>query len=215
MSTPLSEIQIDQLNLGSFSLEKKHLAYQNKSTAFLSAAAFKIDGKPVSITFPATLLSDRIYCSTEYGPESYSLSVELEDDHLINQFSEISNIVSNLVSDDWTITEIVKDEKIYLKIKFVNNGKTPLFKCNIPINAKKLNDVNIYQGQKVQITASLKAYFNFNTETAGATIAISRLEFEQNELEQDPEDTTSLQTPSRKSQPIETPGAPRKKVRSQ
>lgn len=205
----LSELDISLLNLGSFTLEKKFANFHSKPSNFLTATAFKLEGKPVSITFEATLLSDKIYCSNEFETEQYSLAVELEDDKLIQQFSSISNFIADLV-EDWTITEIVRDDKIYLKIKFIKNGKAPVFKCNVPMNSKKLNEVNIFQGQKVEITASLKAYFNFKSLTCGATMAITSLQFEQEEAI-----IEELSTPKQPVHQLETPNAPRKKVKHQ
>jgi len=209
MSIQLTELDTTQLSLGAFSFEKKKALYELKPQNSLTTAAFKLEKKPINITFSATLLSDRIYCSTEYTPESYSLSIELEDDALLEQFSEISAFIADVVGEGWTQTEIVKDDKIYLKIKFNKNGKAPIFKCNVAMNSKKLNDVNIYQGQKVQVTASLKAYFNFETQYCGATIAISELHFEQDESP-----VEELSTPARKHVEPPVPSAPRKKAKN-
>jgi hypothetical protein len=210
MSIELSTLDTSLLTLGSFSFEKKLASFESKPSNFLASTAFKLDKKPVNITFPAILISDRIYCSNEYKTESYSLSVELEDDQLLDQFSEISTIIADIVGDGWTQTEIVKDDKIYLKIKFNKNGKSPLFKCNVPMNSKKLSDVNIYQGQKVQVSASLKAYFNFEAKQCGSTIAISELLFEQQEPE-----IEDLQTPKQKQKEATVPDAPRKKAKTE
>ncbi len=210
-----TECDLTDLTLGKFDFDKKASAYEeHQPKHFLASSAFKLDGKPLVISFDGTLSSDRILVSEFDGSESYSLPIELEDDDQLALFSTFSTTLADhlaTVEDGncWNLTEIVKEDKIYLKIKFPKNQKNPAFKSNVVINNKKINDTKIFQGQKVTVTANVNFYFNFATQVAGASLTIRSLMFEVNG---DEEEEVS-ETPKRKSREPLVPATPRKPKR--
>lgn len=212
-----TETDFSELSLGNFNVATKAALYEkNQPKNFLSASAFKLNKRPLVISFQATVSSNQILVSEFDNSESYSLPVELEDDEQLAILSRFSDALGEHLeevlddSDAWTLTEIVKDDKIYLKVKFAKNQKTPTFKSNITINNKKIQDTKIFQGQKVTVTANVNFYFNFATQVAGASLALQSLIFETNE---DEEEVIAAETPKRKSRDI-VPETPRKARRT-
>jgi len=199
------------ISFGNFHIVKKSDLFETDPKYYLVSAAFKYEKRPLTITFEGFVASDRILVSEFDKVESYSLPIEFEDDEKLELFSKFSELITSEIegnlsaSEDWNLTEIVKDDKIYLKIKFGKNEKTPILKSNIPINNKKLSDTNIYQGQKVKVTANVNFYFNFATRVGGASLNIKALDFETNE---DVDEVS--ETPKRKAKDQLTPATPRK-----
>lgn len=212
MSTPFVPLDSDfsTATLGSFNFAKKLDCYNNNADKYLVSSAFKYNKKPLTITFDATIASDKILVAEFDTREVYSLPIELEDEDQLSIFTQFADIITSTLNEagpeeEYDISQIVKDDKIYLKIKFGPNQKTPAFKTNIAINNKKIGDTKIYQGQKVTVTANVNYYFNFDNHSAGPSLTIRSLIFETNE-----EDDEVSATPKRKAKDQLAPETPRK-----
>lgn len=177
MSVP-SSIDPATITIGKFDFARKLAMFAKDTKNKLAHDAFKINKKSVTIKFEAFTAADQIIVS-KFG---LSIPITVADDkdlEGIQAFSEfIPSYLDKLNLPEWETTEIVKDDdKIFLKLQFDNN-KQPTFKSNIPINMKKPGDTSIHNDQKVEVTATLKFYFNFEEEKAGAILSLTKLDFE-------------------------------------
>lgn len=177
MSSP-SSIDPTTITVGKFDLARKRTLFEKDSKNKIAHDSFKIDKKSVTIKFQAVTSSDQILVS-KFG---LSLPITIEDEKDLEGITAFSEFIPAYLEKqnlpDWETTDIVKeDDKIFLKLKFDSN-KHPLFKSNIPISVKKPGDTAIHNDQKVEVIATLKFYFNFEDEKAGATLNITHLNFE-------------------------------------
>jgi hypothetical protein len=173
-----SSIDPTTITLGKFDLARKTALFVKDSKNAIAHDSFKIDNKSVTIKFQAVTSSDQILVS-KYG---VSLPITIEDEKDLEGIVAFSEFIPSYLEKhdlpDWETTGIVKeDDKIFLKLKFDSN-KHPLFKSNIPVSMKKPGDTTIHNDQKVEVTATLKFYFNFEDEKAGALLNLTHLNFE-------------------------------------
>lgn len=204
---------LSEITLGNFDVNTALENFNENEKKFLTFAPFKLDKRPLLITFDGIVACDRILVSDFDKFESYSLAIEFDDDEISEIFSTFSETISSHLlkftenASDWTLTDIVKGDKIYLKIKFDKKLKTPLFQSNIPINYKKIHDTKFYQGQKVTVTANVNFYMNVAEKVGGPTLVIKALDFEG---VGDEEDVEIIDTPKRKAKTPLVPETPRK-----
>lgn len=166
------------LTVGKFDFARKKALFQKDEKNKIAHDSFKIDKKTVTLKFKALTASEKILVS-KYGL-SLPITVESSEDlDGLQKFSEfIPNYLQGLGETNWETTEFIKeDDKIFLKLKFDQN-KQPQFKSNVPITMKKPGDSSIHNDQPVDVTVTMKFYFNFETETCGATINVTNLFFE-------------------------------------
>jgi hypothetical protein len=177
MSSP-SSISTSEITVGKFDFARKKALFQKDEKNKIAHDSFKIDKKTVTLKFKAVTASEKILVS-KYG---LSLPITVEDSadlEGLQRFSEfIPNYLQSMGETTWETTEFVKeDDKIFLKLKFDTN-KQAQFKSNVPITLKKPHDASIHNDQAVDVTVTMKFYFNFETETCGATINVTQLFFE-------------------------------------
>lgn len=187
MITPLSELSVEEISTGNFCFEKTQEKFSKDPSKFLFTSPIKYNKKPLVITFDAFLASDRVLVSNfSSGADVFSLPIDFDDEDNISKIAHLYTELGELLQDDeeWTFTDLVRDDKIYLKLKFARNQKTPAFTTNLALNPKKIQDTLIYQGQKVTVTGAINFYVNFENKTAGITLTLRKLtiEAEENEL---------------------------------
>lgn len=177
MSSP-STLDNSAITVGKFDFARKKALFEKDEKNKIAHDSFKIDKKTVTLKFKALTASEKILVS-KYGL-SLPITVESSEDlEGLQKFSEfIPNYLQGLGETGWETTEFIKeDDKIFLKLKFDQN-KQPQFKSNVPITMKKPGDSSIHNDQPVDVTVTMKFYFNFETETCGATINVTNLFFE-------------------------------------
>lgn len=177
MSAP-STISTSEITVGKFDFARKKALFQKDEKNKIAHDSFKIDKKAVTLKFKALTASEKILVS-KYG---LSLPITVEDSadlEALLKFSEfMPTYLQSMGENGWETTEFVKeDDKIFLKLKFDTN-KQAQFKSNVPITLKKPHDASIHNDQSVDVTVTMKFYFNFETETCGATINVTQLFFE-------------------------------------
>lgn len=177
MSAP-STISTSEITVGKFDFARKKALFQKDEKNKIAHDSFKIDKKAVTLKFKALTASEKILVS-KYG---LSLPITVEDSadlEALLKFSEfMPTYLQSMGETGWETTEFVKeDDKIFLKLKFDTN-KQAQFKSNVPITLKKPHDASIHNDQSVDVTVTMKFYFNFETETCGATINVTQLFFE-------------------------------------
>lgn len=212
MALKFSEIDVNELTLGTLDLQHKTNIYESTAPKnFLCTGHLRTDNIPVVVQFEALLTANTILVSEFDNREAYSMPVELVNGDELEVVSRITEPLVNALktqlenADEWVIKELLRDDKIYLKIKFAKNQKSPLCKTNVAMNAKKIHDAKIYQGQKVTVTAALNYYFNFVDNSGGVTLSVISLDFEIDEASEE----HHTETPKRKSSE-KVPDAPKK-----
>jgi hypothetical protein len=79
--------------------------------------------------------------------------------------------------EDWDLTSVVRDDRIYVKLK-TNQKKSFEVLSNVKLDPKRLQESGLFRGQKVEVVAELAVYFNLTDKKAGITVGPRRLTFE-------------------------------------
>ena len=82
----------------------------------------------------------------------------------------------NQKPEEWDLTKIVKDDRIYVKLK-TNQKKSFEVLSNVKLDPKRLQESGLFRGQKVEIVSEISVYFNLVDKKAGVTISPRRLTF--------------------------------------
>jgi hypothetical protein len=121
-----------------------------------------------------------IFCSKFTDKTTYSLGVTLNAtdksvlDTLCEEFSNIVKEDTPFGSDTYTLKNLVKDDRIYLKLKVGKNGKFSFF-SDIKMNAEKIDEVELVRGQPVDLELGVSCYVNVREKTAGLVLDLLKL----------------------------------------
>lgn len=108
--------------------------------------------------------------SWDGGASTYSIGLRFTDSNDYQNFEKIIDFLISNLNDSWDLTNVIKDEIIYLKLKPSNDKKTFGVKSNVKLDPKKPNECAITQGQGVTVVAELGVYLNMEDSKAGVTI---------------------------------------------
>lgn len=171
MSAP-SEFQISALNndFDISKLDETKTVYSN----------IKDGKKPLRVLLKGELATDGINSKVFENGTAYSFGLKLEDsddtealNSLITQIGEISGLeTSPLVQDD---------DRMFVKLQLDKAKKKFAAKSNIKLDIKKLDDLDLYRGQNVEVFAEIAAWYNKADNKAGILLKVTKIEFEQEE----------------------------------
>lgn len=167
---PEADITID-VNFDSFETSK---------TGYL-VSQFKDGKKPVKIHLHGDLITDGINFKEFQNGPAYTVGIAIEDDDDLNAIrSLIDKIEENENVKTWEVSSPLKDTtKLYLKIPF-KDGKF-LVKSNVKLNPKKLDELELYRSQGVEIFCEAGGWYDNKKEKAGVFLKMYRIEFELDE----------------------------------
>ena len=104
------------------------------------------------------------------GASTYSIGLRFADSNDYENFEKVVDFLISNLNDSWDLTNSIKDEIIYLKLKPSNDKKSFGVKSNIKLDPKKPNECAITQGQGVTVVVELGVYLNMEDSKAGLTI---------------------------------------------
>lgn len=185
MSLILSPAQFSKhssIKIANFDIKKSLAKYEENGKNFLALGTFKSDKTSIRTMLKGELISDGI-SSTEFNRvPCYSIGIRLDNDDDLEAFEEFNNILSSTLaesgSDDWELSNFVKDDKVYIKLKLVDKKRFAIL-SNIKLDPKKLRDAGIYRGQKVTVIGELGIYCHLTDKKAGLTFNARKIVFEE------------------------------------
>jgi len=106
----------------------------------------------------------------ESGGTTYSIGIRFADSKDYELFERISAFFAAKLDDSWDLTNTIRDEVLYLKLKPSKDKKTFGVKSNIKLDPKKPNECAVTQGQGVEVIVELGVYLNMEGLKAGVTV---------------------------------------------
>lgn len=139
------------------------------------------DGKkPLRILLKGELATDGINSKVFPNGTAYSFGLKLADSEdseslnaLITQIGEISGLETTPLVQD--------DDRMFVKLQLDKTKKKFSAKSNIKLDIKKLDDLDLYRGQNVDVFAEIGAWYNKADNKSGILLKVTKVEFEQEE----------------------------------
>ncbi len=186
--------------LHNFSYDKIKTKYENHGEkARLAMAKFRYEDKPVKFVVEGRLSTHGINVS-EFGEGknkravySFGFVADDEDDFhatLDTLADSLLTVIPKCDREEFEVLKLVKDDKIYVKLKPAEDKKSFITKSNVPLNPRKIQDAPLSQDQRVKLQVELGAYFNLADSKAGLMLTPSRVDF----LDEDDEGIQGLST---------------------
>ena len=172
MSTP-SEFQISALvnDIETATLESStKTVYSN----------IKDGKKPLRILLKGELATDGINSKVFSNGTSYTFGLKLANDE---DTESLNSIVEDVIAKTgFETTPIVQDDnRMFVKLQLDKTKKKFAAKSNIKLDIKKLDDLDLYRGQNVDVYAEIGAWYNKADGKAGILLKVTKVEFEQEE----------------------------------
>ena len=170
------------LSVNNVDLKKAMQRYEENGKKFLLMGGFKTGKTAFKLLLEGELTTNGISVAEFDKTNFYSLGLQFDREEDLDAFTKFNNCLIKFIGDDdWEISNLVKDDKIYLKLK--TNQKKNAFEVvsNVKLDPKRPQESGLFRGQKLTVTAELGCYFNLNTKKAGLTLTVRKLNFEQEE----------------------------------
>ena len=185
---PSEIVKDENLAITNLDLVKALTKYEDTGKNWLSMASIRMGKNAFKLVLNGELTTNGITVS-EFGKVmSYSFGFRFSDEEDLEAFEKLNEMIirflddQNQKSDDWDITNLVKDDKIYIKLK-TNHKKTFQVLSNVKLDPKRLQDNGLYRGQKVEVVAEISVYFNLVDKKAGIVLGARKLTFDVEEEE--------------------------------
>jgi len=179
--TPSQLAKQANVRIANLDLKKSLEKYEENGKSFLALGAFKADKSSIKLVLKGELTTDGISSTDFNRVPSYSMGIRLDNEEDLESFETFNNLLSTLVAecgDDWELTNFVKDDKLYIKLKVVDKKRFATL-SNIKLDPKKLGDSGLYRGQKVSVFGELGVYCHLVDKKAGVTFNLRKLVFEE------------------------------------
>lgn len=173
----------ENLQIANLDLSKAAAKYEDTGKGFLAMGAFRLGKSAFKTILKGELTTNGIACNEFNKTPNYSLGLQFEQEADLEAFQKLNDFIikfleaQNQKPDDWELTNVVRDDRIYIKLK-TNQKKTFQVLSNVKLDPKRLQDTGLYRGQKVEVIAELGIYFNLVDKKAGITISPRRITFE-------------------------------------
>jgi hypothetical protein len=187
MASPLSPSDIIQdktLQIAHLDVTKAIAYYEDTGKNFLVLGNFRLDKASFKLSLKGELTTDGVSVSEFNKIPNYSFGIRFDEDEDMVAMEALSNLLADFLKangghDDWELTQPVKDDKIYIKLKTTSDKKRFTTVSNIKLDPKKLSDANLTRGQKVEIIGDLGVYCNIPDKKAGVTFSARKVIFEE------------------------------------
>lgn len=129
------------------------------------------DGSGLSLNLVGLMTGDSISVST-WG--QHSLGFSFTDDKDLEALIKLIEGFA-VPSPEWTVTNPVKNDRLYLKLKTKNNQY--VMKSNIKLNAKKPETAPLGRYQQIEAQVDVKMYYSLENKTCGFYLDLFNLHF--------------------------------------
>ena len=186
MASPFSPSDIIQdktLQIAHLDVAKAIAHYEDSGKNFLVLGNFRLDKSSFKLSLKGELTTDGITVSEFNKIPNYSFGIRFDLDEDLVAMEAVSNLLADFLKanggEDWELTQPVKDDKIYIKLKTTSDKKRFNIVSNVKLDPKRVSDANLSRGQKVEIIGDLGVYCNIPDKKAGVTFSARKVIFEE------------------------------------
>jgi len=179
--TPSQFAKQSNVRIANLDIKKSLEKYEENGKNFLALGSFKADKSSIKLHLKGELTTDGITSTDFNRVPSYSMGIRLDSEEDLEAFETFNNLLAAVLADcgdGWELSNIVKDDKLYIKLKVVDKKRFATL-SNIKLDPKKLGDSGLYRGQKVSVFGELGVYCHLVDKKAGVTFNLRKLAFEQ------------------------------------
>ena len=171
--TPKTMIQ-NQFEFDKFNFNKEYQKYKRDPKKAIHIIRVKSDKRPMKLTLLGEISSDGIVVSSEYG--THSLGFKFSDDEDLETIEQFSVLFEEFKLDEsWTAKDFIKNDTLWIKLKYPKDKSTYKFSSNIKLNPKKPNDTPFRSYHPVELLVELLGYMNFEDKLYGLSINLIEL----------------------------------------
>ena len=132
---------------------------------------------PVCLRLKGFLTTNGVTVS-DYG--QHSIGFHFAEESEMDAFAKLMEVFDNdgfkVIDSEWSIKDIIKNDRIYLKLKTKNDKYTT--RSNIKLDPKKAADAPLFRNQNVEVHLELNAYFGLEDKSCGLYCTVFNLIFE-------------------------------------
>ena len=166
--TPKTIIQND-FEFDKFNFEKEFSRYLKEPKKAIHIIRVKSEKRPMKLTLVGEISSDGIVVSSEYG--THSLGFKFSDDEDLETIEQFNVLFEQFKLDDsWTAKDFVKNDTLWIKLKYPKDKSCYKFNSNVKLNPKKPNDTPFRAYHPVELLVELLGYMNFEDKLYGLSI---------------------------------------------
>lgn len=171
--TPKTIVQ-SEFAFEKFNYEKEVEKYNKDPKKSIHIIRIKSEMKPMKLVLLGEITSDGIVVSNEYGTHSLGFKFSDEQDlEAIEQFNILFEQFN--FNDEWTGKDIVKNDTLWIKMKYPKDKSSYKFKSNVKLNPKKPADSPFRQFNPVELLVELLGYINLEDKIYGLSISLLEL----------------------------------------
>lgn len=179
------------LKIVNIDLNKAMTRYVDTGKGFIGMGTFRINRNAFKLVMKGELTTNGIAVNEFNKIANYSIGIQLDEEKDLEAFEKLNNMLAEFLEDafpnseEWDLNRIVKDDRVYLKLK-IDGKKNFQFNSNIKLTPKNLSDSGLFRGQKVEVTAEIAPYFNFEDKKAGLSISPRIIKFDVDDEVEEP-----------------------------
>jgi hypothetical protein len=183
--TPTDATADASFSLYKFDFEAELKKYDSHPKNFIACPKYRLGKSALRMQLSTTLFTNGITVNTlgegKNKKDIFSLGLTIDNETDLEALETASESLAKILPDDYTITETLKEDKFYLKLKTDDAKKTFKVKSNITINPRKPHDSDMSKDDTILLIFELGAYINFADKKAGLMITPLSLIFEKEE----------------------------------
>ena len=175
MSTPSDiESQSADVGFGKFSIATEILNFDKDPKKWIKQVPVLLGTKNIKLDLQGELSTNGILVNTDYNTHTVCFKFTDSDDlDGLIALEEKLDLVN--VPESWERKALVKNECLWLKLKYDANKSAYQIKSNVKLNPKKPQDAILPAFQPVTAQANLMAFFNIRDETYGLSLTLLNL----------------------------------------
>ena len=183
---PSEIVKEKSLQIAHLDVQKALSQYEDTGKNFLVLGTLRLGKSPFKVSLTGELTTEGITVSEFNKVPNYSFGIRFNDEDDLAAMETLNTILADYLKenskDDWELTQSVKDDKMYIKLKTTSDKKRFNILSNVKLDPKKLSDSNLSRGQKVEVIGELGAYVNLPDKKAGITFTARKVLFQEEEL---------------------------------
>lgn len=166
--TPKTIVQ-SPFEFDKFDFTKELAKYKKDPKKSIHIIRVKQEKRPLKLVLIGEVSSDGIVVSSEYG--THSLGFKFSDDEDLETIEQFNVLFEQYNFDDsWTAKDFIKNETLWIKLKYPKDKSSYKFTSNVKLNPKKPADSPFRAYHPVELLVELLAYINLEDKMYGFSI---------------------------------------------
>lgn len=177
-----ADIETKNLSFYKFDAKAKKDLYAENQKTFIVNPRFRYENQPLAVTLRGEIAGKGINVATFSKKATYSVGVIFDDETQLEGLGDVQDWYEKYLSEigafeEYEIIDLVREDRIYLKLKVDDEGKRFLFQSNQKLNPKRVEDSTVYQGMTVEAICDFGVYINFDTKKTGLNFTVKEINF--------------------------------------